>query len=257
MASDDVSLLVRVCSRCNQEKPATKEFFPSDGNRLRRCCKQCRAEQKRTARHHNETPERRERRLAKAREYQAKNAESLSARKRAYRLANRERLSRYYRSRYLEKREEVKERARNWRIDNIERKRAANREWALANPEKALESGRRYKAKKRSDPAVRLSDALSAGIRQSINRGKDGRGWECVVGYSRAELQAHIERQFQHGMTWANYGEWHIDHIIPIASFSFSSPDDEEFRACWALTNLRPLWGKDNIRKRDRRTLLL
>jgi len=52
--------------------------------------------------------------------------------------------------------------------------------------------------------------------------------------------------QFRPGMSWENYGEWHIDHRVPIAAFKFSSPLDPGFRACWRLTNLRPLWRVDN-----------
>ena len=44
-------------------------------------------------------------------------------------------------------------------------------------------------------------------------------------------------------------GEWHIDHIVPLASFVIAGPDDPELRRAWALTNLRPLWAKDNMRK--------
>jgi hypothetical protein len=36
-----------------------------------------------------------------------------------------------------------------------------------------------------------------------------------AVGYSREQLRMHIEAQFSEGMSWANYGEWHIDHIVP------------------------------------------
>jgi 5-methylcytosine-specific restriction endonuclease McrA len=50
---------------------------------------------------------------------------------------------------------------------------------------------------------------------------------------------------------------WHIDHIIPISSFSFSSPEDPEFKAAWALTNLRPLWAAQNISKGAKREVLL
>jgi hypothetical protein len=55
-------------------------------------------------------------------------------------------------------------------------------------------------------------------------------------------------------MTWDNYGVfgWHIDHVRPKASFNFTSPDDEEFKQCWALENLQPLWWKDNITKSDK-----
>jgi len=58
-------------------------------------------------------------------------------------------------------------------------------------------------------------------------------------------------------MSWENYGKWHVDHIVPVASFIWTSSDDAEFKACWALTNLRPLWADANRRKKDRRLYLI
>jgi uncharacterized Zn finger protein (UPF0148 family) len=78
-----------------------------------------------------------------------------------------------------------------------------------------------------------------------------------VVGYSVADLRRHLERQFANGMSWDNMKEWQIDHIVPKIAFNYTSPDDPEFRACWALTNLRPLWKQANIRKSTKRTHLL
>jgi hypothetical protein len=59
----------------------------------------------------------------------------------------------------------------------------------------------------------------------------------------------HLEKQFTKGMTWDNYGEWHVDHIRPMSSFNFTSVDDPEFKECWALCNLQPLWELDNLSK--------
>jgi hypothetical protein len=58
-------------------------------------------------------------------------------------------------------------------------------------------------------------------------------------------------------MSWDNVGKWHIDHIIPLSSFRFTSMDDPEFRAAWALSNLRPMWATENILKGARRLTLL
>ncbi len=81
---------------------------------------------------------------------------------------------------------------------------------------------------------------------------------EMLVGYTRDELVSHIERQFSGRMAWHNYGKsWHIDHIVPITAFSFTSPDDVEFKACWALTNLRPLLKKQNLQKHAKRVYLI
>jgi len=78
-----------------------------------------------------------------------------------------------------------------------------------------------------------------------------------LLGYGTAELMAHVERQFLPGMTWQNIGEWHIDHIVPLASFKITGPDDPELRRAWALSNLRPLWADDNKRKSAKREFLI
>jgi hypothetical protein len=79
------------------------------------------------------------------------------------------------------------------------------------------------------------------------------------LGYGPEELRKHLEKQFAKGMTWGRFlsGDIHIDHIVPVRDFSFTSPSDPDFRACWALTNLRPLWAEENRAKRANRTHLI
>jgi hypothetical protein len=52
-------------------------------------------------------------------------------------------------------------------------------------------------------------------------------------------------------MNWELYmqGKIHIDHKRPIASFNFNSYKDKEFKECWALNNLQPLWAEENLSK--------
>lgn len=71
-----------------------------------------------------------------------------------------------------------------------------------------------------------------------------------LLGCSLDELRDHLERQFSEGMTWDNYGDWHIDHRLPCASFDLSNPDEQ--KVCFNYTNLQPLWAKDNLSKSDR-----
>jgi len=61
------------------------------------------------------------------------------------------------------------------------------------------------------------------------------------------ELMDYLEKMFTDGMTWDNYGQWHLDHIRPCASFDLS--DVEQRKACFHFTNLQPLWAKDNLIK--------
>ncbi|MFH0806001.1 MAG: hypothetical protein V1901_03950 [Patescibacteria group bacterium] len=69
-----------------------------------------------------------------------------------------------------------------------------------------------------------------------------------LIGCSIEYLKQYLEKQFRAGMTWKNYGKWHIDHIKPCARFDLSKPSQQ--RKCFHYTNLQPLWAEDNFRKR-------
>ena len=67
------------------------------------------------------------------------------------------------------------------------------------------------------------------------------------LGCSLNELKQHLEAQFESGMSWENHGEWHINHIIPLASADLTNP--EELAQVCHYSNLQPLWADENIRK--------
>jgi hypothetical protein len=110
-----------------------------------------------------------------------------------------------------------------------------------------MQSRRQYERSKQK-PMFRLVQRIRAGLRQSLHGSKQARTEE-MLGYRVADLRKHLERQFLRGMSWNNMGEWHIDHIVPVSAFNFSSHLDEDFKRCWSLANLRPLWAEDNLRK--------
>lgn len=107
--------------------------------------------------------------------------------------------------------------------------------------------------KMRNDPKKRLNRSISCSIRNSIKLGhKNKKHWESLVGFSLQELMKHLEKQFENGMTWENYGEWHIDHKIPISVFNYSEPEHIDFKKCWNLKNLQPMWATENISKSNK-----
>ena len=59
------------------------------------------------------------------------------------------------------------------------------------------------------------------------------------------ELKIHLEKQFKPGMSWDNRKEWHIDHIVPLAS----AKDEETMNKLCHYTNLQPLWAEENLSK--------
>ena len=73
---------------------------------------------------------------------------------------------------------------------------------------------------------------------------------KALLGCTLAEFKAHIQAQFTAGMTWENYGRWHIDHIRPCSSFDLLDPDQQ--RACFHWSNLQPLWAAHNRAKGNR-----
>tara|TARA_R110002051_G_scaffold325769_1_gene431022 strand:+ start:5782 stop:6384 length:603 start_codon:yes stop_codon:yes gene_type:complete len=78
-------------------------------------------------------------------------------------------------------------------------------------------------------------------------KGKNKKSSFDFVGCSIDELKEHLSSQFQNGMSWENYGEWHIDHIKSCASFDLSI--EEEQHKCFHYSNLQPLWAIDNLKK--------
>lgn len=113
----------------------------------------------------------------------------------------------------------------------------------------------RNKALRQTSPSFAIRERVTAQIGNSMREKKAGRSWEALVGYTLADLMAHLGRQFVKGMSWENRSEWHIDHIVPLSSFDFALGDSEIKRA-WTLSNLRPMWAVENIRKSGKRTHL-
>jgi hypothetical protein len=105
---------------------------------------------------------------------------------------------------------------------------------------------RRWETRKRkSSPEFRLVKSLRSRLRQAAF-GHHGHALE-LVGCSVLALRAHLESLFSPGMTWGNYGRWHIDHVRPCSKFDLTDPAQQ--RVCFHYRNLQPLWAIDNIRK--------
>lgn len=116
------------------------------------------------------------------------------------------------------------------------------------NPE-YMKKKRQYEKNRRQNIKYRVSGNVSRGIRRSLKSDKNGRHWESLVGYTIIQLKDHLEKQFTEGMSWDNYGEWHIDHIRPICSFNIEDYECDDFKKCWSLSNLQPLWAIENQTK--------
>ena len=140
---------------------------------------------------------------------------------------------------------------RTWRKANREKKAEYNREYRKANPEKWAEYYREYQRKHTAEDiqfklARNLRNRLYYAIKGLAKNGSAVRDLGCTL----EELELYLESQFSEGMTWDNYGKWHIDHILPLSSFDLT--DRKQLLEACHYTNLQPLWAKDNISKGDK-----
>ncbi len=152
---------------------------------------------------------------------------------------------------YKENKDKIIERNKDWRRANWD---------AVAKQRSESGYNRRsqnkwYHNKGKYDIQYVISERLRGRLRRALKNGRNNGATKLVsaielVGCTPEQLIAHLQAQFRHGMTWENYGDWHIDHIRPCNSFDLQ--DAEEQKACFHFTNLQPLWGRENILKGDK-----
>lgn len=119
--------------------------------------------------------------------------------------------------------------------NNPESVKQSKIKWKTNNKEKIKESNKNYRKKSPHISAWRcvLRDSL-----RRLGQNKEGHTID-LLGYSALELKNHISSLFTEGMSWDNYGEWHIDHIKRVCEFDKNTPAS----IVNELSNLRPLWA--------------
>lgn len=137
----------------------------------------------------------------------------------------------------------------SWAQRNPERNRKSQATWRANNKKACREFAHRAARKRLGTFKGKINARMAGGIYYALKENKKGRHWETLVEYTLEELMNHIENLFQSEMTWDNMGQWHLDHIKPKAAFNFEKPEDKEFKECWCLENLQPLWKEDNLKK--------
>lgn len=222
------------CFKCDLNKSAT-EYYPSQYVLEYGKCKAC--FKKYYEKNKNNIS-------AYKKEYAILNSESLIKKRKAYHKKNKKHLSDY------------------------------KQQWYQKNKEKILFSRKEYIATKyHNDPHFKMRANVSLVIRKSLKKNgtsKNGKSILQYLPYSIQELKDHLEKQFEPWMNWQNWKKynintwddndpstwaWNIDHIIPQAQLLFSSMEDENFKKCWGLSNLRPLSAKQNISDNARKGL--
>jgi hypothetical protein len=260
----------KICTKCKETKQITdfcKDKYKKDGY----CCwcKICDRIRKDKWRKNNKD---------KLREYYLNNKDKIISINKQWSENNKERVkenySRWVNNNYIKYRETIVK----WQKDNPDKIKEYRKKYNAKYPEKQSERGKIYyrgnkekinikhknyrknsKDKRKiyvnkllSVPRNRLNRNMAGGMWSSLKGNKQGRHWESLVNYNTQDLMDYLEIRFQPDMTWENYGTWHVDHIIPISLWQFESYNDREFKQCWALCNLQPLWGVENMSKGNR-----
>ena len=136
---------------------------------------------------------------------------------------------------------------KQWRKKNIDKVKSQQKIWYESNKENI---NKKERQKRKTDPAYKIKKNLRRRVNQVITRNDKSNTTMNLIGCSIYELLQYLEKQFTDGMNWTNYGKWHIDHIIPCASFDLTDPEQQ--KQCFHYTNLQPLWAEDNLRKGDK-----
>ena len=180
----------------------------------------------------------------RGKKYCQANKEKIAQRKKKWREANKEKISEQRKKYYQANKEKAAEYKKKYYHANKEKLAEKLKKYKEANKEKRAEYQRE---RRKTDSLFKMKSYVRTRMCVAFkNKGyKKNSKTENMLGKSYEKVKKHIGRQFQKGMTWSNYGEWHIDHIIPLSS---AKTEAELLKLCH-YRNLQPLWATDNISK--------
>lgn len=113
---------------------------------------------------------------------------------------------------------------------------SSNRQCVQCNAEKAKA---RDRLKRLTDPSYRMFRSVTNRSGQVLK----GRASPTrAVGCTHSRLKDYISAQFTHGMEWANYGQWEVDHVVPLSA----ARGIEGIVELCHYRNLQPLWKREN-----------
>ena len=208
---------------------------------------------------------RKEQRRKAAKKYRENNREKVRASNKKYQENNKEK-RRETCKKYIDKnKDKIAKYAREYRDKNIEALKIKGRQRYRNNKESI---NKRQRERWLLDTKYKLRKSISLHVRLGLcGVSKNGSVLKKLP-YTMEELKSNLESKFEKWMNWDNWGvynasdwddndsstwTWQIDHITPQSRFNYKSMDDEEFKKCWALDNLRPYSAKLNVLEGSRR----
>ena len=227
----------KVCSKCKIEK-SLDNFHISKRDGYRSRCKECKKVDDKIWRTKNK-----EKDLEIKKNWRDSNKEYMVN----YYNENKEHLKEYLREYYIENRNDI--------LYNVKKNYNFNRESKIESSKnyyRMVKDSEEFKEKRRKianenykkNPHVHAHRRILKRHLMLIGLEKCDRT-SNLLGYTSLDLKNHMEKLFKDGMSWDNYGEWHIDHIKPISKFDIS----DDTSVVNALENLQPLWAFENLSK--------
>ena len=154
---------------------------------------------------------------------------------------------------YLRNKEKIKQLSKEVQERYKENRAKYGREYRLKNKERISALRREtYATKLKKDNRFVINSRVSKLIRYALKGGKQGSRWKTLVPYNLDDLISRLQKTMPEGYGWKDLGDLHIDHIIPVSKFNFEKPGDDDFRRCWALSNLQLLPAAENISKSNK-----
>jgi len=265
---------MKKCTRCHTEKEEGEFRLKIKGEEKRVAkCLPCENEYKREHRKkhndkntiaHRKYMEKNKGKVNKRRRenYIKKNKEELKKSRRDLREENKEKVTKREkecRKKYEDKMDKISE---TWREEEKKQKSIRNKKWREENREYVKNKLKEYmennKEKVRlqrkkyinDNPQVRIGITLRTRARSEL---KSGKGYldllGCDISFCLKWFKYHFDLD-DRGFCWENHGVWHIDHVIPVASFNLSN--EEEKYKCFSWKNIAPVYKEYNLEKHDK-----
>jgi len=159
-------------------------------------------------------------------------------------MTSKERLKKYRENSEFNKKESISR--KEYYLNNIESERERRKQYYYDNKKNERIKNNEWKKNKlKTDSLERMKKNLRNRIREFLTGENKSKRTFDIIGLDKENFKLYIESKFIEGMSWENYGEWHLDHIKPL----YLSENEEDLLLLNHYTNLQPLWAEDNLRK--------
>lgn len=180
--------------------------------------------------------------------YRKKCKECYNEHQKQLRQAKPEQYSNMRKLNYQKNIEKMRLEKRKYYADNKEAKSLYDVEYRKKNKEKIAAYKKEWDKKQMQDSIVyKIKKNLRRRVHHALNGNTKSASTMKLIGCTPEYFKEYIESLFLENMSWDNYGEWHIDHIIPCFTFDLYIPEQQE--KCFHYSNQRPLWKTDNLKR--------